>query len=92
MRFVVAIAERLIFGMPTPAKRDDRSAGEAVFFSFRVVNCEVSFDTDRSVVVYRDFSGCHHSDGIKVGNNGRPGSLLKITSGTTQNAVASTVA
>jgi hypothetical protein len=56
LRFVVTIAERLVFREAAAAERDYGSAREAVFFSFRIVDRKIPFNANWSVIVYCDFS------------------------------------
>ncbi len=56
---VATIAKRLVRGVAATAQGDDGAAAEAEFLAFGVMNAEVAFDANRSVVVDCDFRRCH---------------------------------
>jgi len=61
--FVRAIAEGLVCGVPAAAEPDGRPAGQAKGFSFRIKDLEVSFHSDGSAVIDRNFRGRHFFSG-----------------------------
>jgi hypothetical protein len=54
-----AIAEGLVCGVPAAAEADGRPSGQAKGLSFRIKDFEVSFHSDGSVVIDRNFRGRH---------------------------------
>src|ERR1035441_6141597 len=55
-----AVAKRLVGGLPAAAQRDRGAARQAKFIALLIVNRELAFDADRSVVNRSDF--CHLPD------------------------------
>ncbi len=53
------IAKRLVRRVAAAAHRNDGAAAESELLAFGIVNAEIPFDANRSVVVDRDFRGCH---------------------------------
>jgi hypothetical protein len=54
-----AIAEGLVFGMPAPAKAHDCSSPETEFLAVLVQNLKITFDANRTIVEYGQFSSSH---------------------------------
>ena len=58
---VAAIAERLISGVPAPAKRDHSAAGEAESLTSGIADFEFALDADRAIGQGGNFSRRHPS-------------------------------
>ena len=54
-----AVAERLVLRSPAPAEANYRSAGETKSLPLGIVYFKITFDTNRTVVVNRDFCRWH---------------------------------
>jgi hypothetical protein len=53
------VAERLVCGVPASAEADHRTPGETKRIAQRIDNFKVALNPDGSVVINRNFRGCH---------------------------------
>jgi hypothetical protein len=58
---VGAVAEGLIRGVAAAAKRNRRAPSQAESRALRIHDFEISFDSNRSIAIDRDFRRCHFS-------------------------------